>query len=349
MNLGRYLGLLVLIISLYILWQIRQLLLLVFTAIVLATALNQLVKQLQQWKLKRSWAIWLSVGILLIILIVFFLLIVPPFIQQFERLTELLPSSIVEIEELLERLTGFLPEQPWLDFSEINDLFEQTQPFIDRFLGQSIELFFTSINTVLQLILVLVLTLMFLINPAPYQYLFTRFFPSFYRQRVSQIVARCETALGSWTTGILIEMVFIAALSGIGLWILQVPLALAHAVIAGLLNFIPNVGPTLSVVLPMAIALLDAPWKAGAVLILYLIIQQIESYWLTPTIMAKQVSLLPAITLIAQLVFASLFGALGLLIALPLTIVVGTWIEEILFKDVLDNWKGSPKKATLKI
>jgi hypothetical protein len=60
--------------------------------------------------------------------------------------------------------------------------------------------------------------------------------------------------LGSWTVGALIEMVFIAALSGIGLWILQVPLALAHAVLAGLLNFIPNIGPTLSVVFPMAIA-----------------------------------------------------------------------------------------------
>ncbi|MEN9568284.1 MAG: hypothetical protein RLZZ69_3480, partial [Cyanobacteriota bacterium] len=122
-------------------------------------------------------------------------------------------------------------------------------------------------------------------------------------------------------------------------------LALAHAVIAGLLNFIPNVGPTLSVFLPMAIALLDAPWKALAVLVLYVIIQQIESYWLTPTIMAKQVSLLPAITLISQLVFASLFGALGLLIALPLTIVVGTWIEEILFKDFLDKWKKNSTKT----
>ncbi len=344
MNLGRYIGLLALIISLYILWQIRQLLLLAFTAIVLATALNQLVKQLQQWKLRRSLAIWLSVATLLIILLVFFLLILPPFVQQFERLIELLPSSITEIEEILERLIGFLPEQPWLDFTEIDNLFEQIQPLIERFLNQSLNIFLTSINTVLQLVLVLVLTLMLLINPRPYLHLFIRLFPSFYRQRVSEIIGRCEIALGSWTIGILIEMVFIAVLSGIGLWILQVPLALAHAVIAGLLNFIPNVGPTLSVVLPMAIALLDAPWKAGAVLILYLVIQQIESYWLTPTIMAKQVSLLPAITLISQLVFASLFGALGLLIALPLTIVVGTWIEEILFKDVLDKWKKSSQK-----
>ncbi|HEY9767231.1 MAG TPA: AI-2E family transporter [Coleofasciculaceae cyanobacterium] len=341
MNLGRYIGLLALIFSLYILWQIRQLLLLVFTAIVLATALNQLVKLLHRWKLKRSLAIWLSIGTLLIVLSVFLVLIVPPFIQQFERLLELLPSSIVEIEELLLRISGFLPEQPWLDFTEIDNLFQQIQPLIDRFLGESLKIFFTSINTILQVILVLVLTLMLLSNPAPYKYLFVRLFPSFYRQRVSEILVRCETALSSWTTGILIEMLFITALSGIGLWILQVPLALAHAIIAGLLNFIPNVGPTLSVFLPMAIALIDAPWKAGAVLILYVIIQQIESYWLTPTIMAKQVSLLPAITLTTQLIFASLFGALGLLIALPLTIVVGTWIEEVLFKDILDKWKKS--------
>jgi predicted PurR-regulated permease PerM len=179
---------------------------------------------------------------------------------------------------------------------------------------------------------------MLLVNQNPYRQLFIRLFPSFYRKRVNQILCRCETALGSWTVGALMEMVFVGALSGIGLWILQVPLALAHAVLAGLLNFIPNVGPTLSVVLPMAIALLDAPWKAGAVLLLYIVIQQIESYWLTPTIMAKQVSLLPALTLTSQIVFASFFGALGLLMALPLTVMVKTWVEEVLVKDVLDKW-----------
>jgi predicted PurR-regulated permease PerM len=129
-----------------------------------------------------------------------------------------------------------------------------------------------------------------------------------------------------------------AALSGIGLWILQVPLVLAHAVLAGLLNFIPNIGPTLSVILPMVIAFVDAPWKAGAVLILYLVIQNIESYWLTPTVMAHQVALLPAVTLTAQIFFASFFGFLGLLIALPLTVVAKIWLEEVLFKDVLDKW-----------
>lgn len=139
--------------------------------------------------------------------------------------------------------------------------------------------------------------------------------------------------------GALIEMMFIATLSGISLWILQVPLVLAHAILAGLLNFIPNIGPTLSVVFPITVALLDAPWKAIAVLIVYIVIQNIESYWLTPTVMAKQVALLPAVTLSSQILFATLFGALGLLMAIPLTVIAKIWLEEVLFKDVLDKWR----------
>ena len=88
----------------------------------------------------------------------------------------------------------------------------------------------------------------------------------------------------------------------------------------------------------MAIALIEAPWKALAVLILYIIIQQVESNLLTPVVMAQQVSLLPAITLISQLFFATFFGFLGLLLSLPLTVVGQIWFKEVIIKDVLDNW-----------
>jgi predicted PurR-regulated permease PerM len=125
----------------------------------------------------------------------------------------------------------------------------------------------------------------------------------------------------------------------VGLAMLQVKLVLVHALLAGVLNFIPNIGPTLSVVFPISVVLLDSPWKIGPILLWYFVIQTIESYWLTPTVMAKQVSLLPAVTLMAQLFFASIFGVLGLLLALPLTVVAKIWVEEILFKDILDCWQ----------
>jgi predicted PurR-regulated permease PerM len=94
----------------------------------------------------------------------------------------------------------------------------------------------------------------------------------------------------------------------------------------------------------MAIGFLDAPWKALAVLGLYVVIQNIESYWLTPTVMAQQVALLPAITLTSQLFFTNAFGVLGLVMALPLAVVTKIWIEETLFKDILDRWQQPPSQ-----
>jgi predicted PurR-regulated permease PerM len=181
---------------------------------------------------------------------------------------------------------------------------------------------------------------MLLADPVPYRDGFIRLFPSFYRRRIDEILHLCDDALQGWLVGILFNMVVITVLSLIGLSILRVPLALAQAMLAGLLTFIPNIGPGLSVIPPIAIALLDAPWKSLAVLVVYFAIQQIESNFLTPVVMAQQVSLLPAITLLSQVFFATFFGFLGLFLSLPLTVVVQVWIKEVLIKDILDKWKS---------
>ena len=156
---------------------------------------------------------------------------------------------------------------------------------------------------------------------------------------MDEVLRLCETALDNWMAGTLFNMFAIGLTSFIGLLVLQVRLPLANALIAGALEAIPTIGPTFSVLPPMAIALLDAPWKAGAVLALYFLIQQLEQYLLVPTVMAKQVSLLPAVTLLSQIIFAIFFGFLGLLLALPLVIVGQIWIKEVLVKDVLDRWQ----------
>jgi predicted PurR-regulated permease PerM len=185
---------------------------------------------------------------------------------------------------------------------------------------------------------------MLLANPQTYRRAFIKLFPSFYRRRADGILAKCEDSLEKWIVGALIGMAVIALLSWIGLSILGVRLAVANGILAGLLNFIPNVGPTLSVILPMIIALIDAPWKALGVLILYFGIQQFESNLLTPFIMAQQVSLLPAVTLSAQIFFTIALGPLGLVMSIPLTVVTQIWIKEVLIKDVLDRWHLQPQR-----
>jgi predicted PurR-regulated permease PerM len=89
----------------------------------------------------------------------------------------------------------------------------------------------------------------------------------------------------------------------------------------------------------MSVALLDAPWKAVAVLGLYVVIQNLESYVITPSVMHHQLRLLPGLTLSAQFLFTVLFGPLGLLLALPIAVCLQVIIREVLIADVLDPWK----------
>jgi len=150
--------------------------------------------------------------------------------------------------------------------------------------------------------------------------------------------------LSSWMAGVLISSLFVGVLAGIGLSLLGVKLVAANALLAGLLNVIPNVGPTLSTVFPLSVALLDSPYKALAVLALYVVVQHLESYLITPSVMHHQVKLLPGLTLMAQFLFTVVFGPVGLLLALPLAVCLQVLVREILIRDVLDRWRR-PRSA----
>jgi len=315
---------------------------LVFGAVVLATALNRLARRFQRMGMRRGFALLLSVSLFLALVVGFFWLIVPPLAAQFQELTDRVPKGLERVNSWLDQLETRVPKQLAPYLPDVNSLSQQAQPLVNRLLGSSVAFFSSSLGVVLNFLLVLVLTGMLLANPQAYRRVFVRLFPSFYRRRVDEILNECEPALGGWLNGAVISMSIVALLSLIGLSILHIPAALALAVLAGFLNLIPNLGPTFSVIPTMAIALLDTPWKALAVLVLYFVIQQIESNFLTPYVMAQQVSLLPAVTLLSQVFFATFFGLLGLFLALPLTVVGQIWLKEVLIKDILDQWRDRP-------
>jgi predicted PurR-regulated permease PerM len=337
---GEWLGLIILLVSLYVLWQIRQLLLLIFTAVVLATELNRLSRRLQKLGMRRGWAVLVSVGVLLSFFIVAFQLIVPPFANEFQQLTLLVPQGIERVDKWFASWQTQLSPQLESLIPNFETLSAQIQPLFNQLLGGSLAIVSSSLNAVLNFLFLLVLTLMFLISPSSYRDLLILLFPSFYRRRADLILQECEIVLGNWVTGALLSMAVVAGLSGAGLLILQVRAPLANAVLAGLLNFIPNIGPTFSVIPPLAIALLDGGWKPLFVLVLYFGIQQLESSFLTPYIMSQQVALLPALTLLFQVFFATIFGFFGLVMAIPLTVVGQIWVREVLIRDVLDQWQS---------
>lgn len=342
MSLGKLIGLLAFAVSLYILWQIRQVILLVFAAVVFAVVLNRVVRWLQQRGVKRGIAIAITVITLLVIFVGLFGLIGPSFAQQLEQLLDLVPTLLQRLRNWLNSLQPLIPEQ-LLDIRNLGNLIPRLQPVLTQLLGNAYNWFSDLLGIILNLLLFLVLTIMLVANPAPYRRGFILLFPAFYRHRAYDILSECEANLVGWMTATLINMAAIAVVSFIGLLILGVPLALASALLAGLLEFIPNIGPILSVIPPMVVALLDTPWKAVAVLILYFLIQQFEAYLLVPFVMRRQVSLLPAITLLSVIVFGTFFGFLGVFLSVPLVIVFKIWLHRVLIEDVLNNWQTSEK------
>lgn len=342
-----FVGVIALLIAIYVLWQIRFIILLAFAAVALATAINYLVKLLMKSGVKKRGAsIFIALLLLLLIFAAFSLLIFPPFIDQVQQSLYLLPLAVDNIENWLIWLQSRVPGQLVGEIQKLENITRNLPGMATQIVGNFYSIFSGSLGVLLNLLLVTAVTIMLLADPRPYKRLFLAFFPSFYRHRAAKIIKQSEKALVGWTQGILFNMLVITLLSWLGLSLLKVQLPLANALLAGLLTFIPNLGPTISCIPPIVLALIDAPWKAVAVLVLYISIQQAESNLLTPLVMKQQVSLLPAVTLLAQATFAVFFGFIGLFLALPLTVVAQVWIEEVLIKDILSRWRSKHHSST---
>lgn len=338
MKFSQWLSLIILGICLYISWQIRNVLLLALAAVVFVVVINRAVAVLQKRIPSRTTAVLALISSILLVLVTFGLIIVPPFAHQLQELVSLTPQIIDRLQSWFSSVGNWMPGFSSQSFQSLEAISNQLQSIdIEMVFGRFFRLFSNTLAITLNLLLVLALMIMLLLNPASYRQLFLKTFPSSIRQRVGHVLDNCEDAISGWFIGILFNMTVIALMSMVGLWILGVPLALANGLLAGLLAFIPNIGPVISVIPPAAIALLEAPWKAGAVVVLYIIIQQVESNVLTPLVMKRQVSLLPAVTLLAQVIFAVFFGFLGLLLALPLTLIIQQWLQEFWVNGFLER------------
>ncbi len=166
---------------------------------------------------------------------------------------------------------------------------------------------------------------------------FTKLFPINSRPRVLEVLSETGTTLSWWLIGKVASMIFIGLLTWIGLWILGVPLSLTLGLIAGLLSFIPNFGPIFSAIPAILLAFIESPISALYVLILFVIVQIIESNLVTPFIERQTVELPPALTVFAQLALSILIGGVGLILATPLLAVIVVLVQSVYIEDVLGD------------
>lgn len=174
---------------------------------------------------------------------------------------------------------------------------------------------------------------------APYVYTkgLVRLIPPVYRQRSESALLAAGQGLRLWLLGQLAAMLIIGVLTGAGLMMLGVPLAFTLGVLAGITEFIPLIGPIGFGILAIIMAFIEGPGKALQVALLVLLIQQLESNVITPVVQKQAVSLPPALALVAFLVFGMLFGILGIIFAVPLTVTLMILVDELYIKQALQQ------------
>lgn len=301
-------------------WYLRDLLLLVFAATLFACLLvsvSQFIAHLS--RLPLGIAFGLSCLMTLLIAIGFFWLLGSQLRTQMMELWEQLPELLKPIENALN--IGSVEE--WLG-DQLETMLSQTS-VMSRIAGLSSAAFGFLAN----LVLVIVAGFYLALQPDLYVRGIVKLFPQSKRPAVENTLADIGGSLRYWLIGQSLAMLVVAGLTYIGLALIGVPSALALAVIAGLLEFIPFFGPILAAVPAVALGLGQGPHVAAYVAILYLAIQQLEGNLITPVIQQQSVSLPPALTLFAILAAGILFGWLGILLATPLAVALMVLVREV--------------------
>lgn len=194
-----------------------------------------------------------------------------------------------------------------------------------------------TIGGVGNLVIILIVGVYLAVEPGLYLRGIVKLFPLPRRPRIAEVLDEVAHTLRAWLTGQLIAMAVIAVVSGVGLWLLGIPFALLLALIAGLTNFIPNIGPLIGLTPALLVAFGVSPWHPLYVFLLYCLVQSIESYLLTPRIQRRAVDLPEVVTIMAQVVLGLLGGVLGLLLATPMAAAGLVLVRRLYLEDVLGD------------
>lgn len=304
------------LLSLLLLWSIRGILLLLFVCFIFAEALNPTVNRLVKAKIPRPLAI---IIIYLIILAIFSFAIagiIPGLVDQTSGLIDTLPRTISSIKIFGITADQIYPQFRLLETLPTNIATLTVSLFSDIFSG----------------FIVLVVTFYLILEKKNFSKYALGLFGVKGQEKTEKIMLELETKMGSWVNAELFLMTVIGVLSYFGYIILGLNYALPLAIIAGLLEIVPSIGPTIATILAAIVGLSISPLTALLAIIWGIIIQQLEGNIIVPKVMRDNVGLKPLITIVLIAAGAKLAGVLGAILAVPTFLTLEVIIKNIINK-----------------
>lgn len=318
-------------LSLYFLWAVRGVVLVLFIAFIISSALSPLVHWLERRKVKKNIAVVIIYILSLLIVVGLVMLMVFPLAAQVTAFVQKLPELTEQFLEKVKPLLGsyFAQELDGGLDSLLSEFAKQAVGLSDN-LFQVIKQAWGVFGAIIGSISVVILSLYMLIEHDNAVSAFLTVLPVTNRVRALKIITEIEDQMGRWFRGQMALSLIIGIMTWVAIEIMGLPFAFPLALIAGALEIIPNLGPTLAAVpaLILAIAVGSVP-QMIAVPIVYWLIQQIENTYIVPQVMKRAVGLNPLITMVAFLIGAEIAGVPGMLLAVPVAAVVQILIKEL--------------------
>lgn len=307
------------VIVLLLLKSTFSVLLMILAAAIIALYFHGLAGLIERKiKLSKGWSMVLSILSTFIIVGLMSWLIGAKVQGQLTNLSERLPEMAVQAKNQLNQ------------YAWGRAILDQTSGQGSEKLILTAKRFFNSTFGILgDIYIILFLGIFFTADPRIYKNGVIALIPRQHKEEGKQILDKLGQTLKSWFKGKLFSMAVVAILTGIGLSILGVPMVFALALIAGILNFIPNFGPIIAMVPAVLIGLTQGMNTALIIACMYVLIQMVESNLITPAVQKKLVSIPPALIIIGQLVVGSVTGYLGILLATPVVLIIMVMVREL--------------------
>ncbi len=319
------LRLIVMLLVLWVLYLIRDLLVMLLAAIIISAAIEPMARRLRQYRIPRALSVVLVYIAVLAILALAVTLIVPAFAEQSAQLARSLPQVLVGLEARFG--TALIPAE--------EQVVPQLQDALSRFganIGNiSLNIFRQTADVfsgIFSMLFVLIIAFYLVIEEDALKKFFRLIIPRDHVPYVEQIVGRVQTKLGRWVLAQLALALIIGIVVSIGLWLLGVPHAFALGLIAGVLEIIPVIGPMIAGFLGVLVALSLGFLPGIGTLIFYILVQQLENHVLVPNIMKKATGLNPLVTILAVLLGGRLAGVAGVILSVPVATMISIFLSD---------------------
>lgn len=211
-----------------------------------------------------------------------------------------------------------------------------------QFIGRGLGLIGSTFGAVANVLIVLFFAVFMAAQPQPYIQGLLFLVPRKRRKRAREVIYEIGSVLRRWLIGQSLLAVCVALLTGAGLLLLGAPFAVALAILAGLMEFVPYIGPFVAAVPAVLVGFAEGPQLALYIALLFLGVQMTESYILAPLIQHRAVHLAPAAILFAQVLMGAVVGALGVAVATPLAAAVMVAVGMLYVEDALGDPSARP-------